>query len=103
MSKVTPQQIIESLPKAPKGYTYSVENVSPLVNKVWFHHHYPYDYACGKPVKTIYCFLKSDKVHPPKSKDKMRVKSLCHISELSQQDPLTTIIPSGPSNLWHLN
>ena len=101
--KVTLEQVRDNLPSIPDDrYTYEVERISPMVVKVWLRHHFPYDYACGKPVKTIYCYLKNEKVHAPKSKDKMQVKSICTIDELSSQPWNTTIVPSGPTNLWHL-
>jgi len=102
--KVSLKQVRDNLPAIPDDrYSYEVERISPMIIKVWLKHHHPYDYACGKSVKTIYCFLKNDKVHASKNKDKMQIKSLCTIDELSHQQWHTLIKPSGPSNLWHLN
>ena len=103
MAKITLQQVKDNLPTIPDDrYSYEVERISPMVIKVWLVHHFPYDYACGKPVKTIHSYLKNEKVHPPKSRDKMQVKSICTIDELSSQPWHTTVTPSGPTNLWHL-
>ena len=106
MSKVTLEEVRNNLPVPPISdsfeYSYSLERVSPMVIKVWLNHHHNFDYACGRPVRTIYCFLKNDKVHPPKSKDKMQVKSICTIDELEEQNPYSTIKPSGSRNLWNL-
>lgn len=100
MAKVSLDQVRESLPLPPQGYTYSVERVSPMVVKVWLNHPDQYTYT-EDPVRTIYCFLKNDKVHPPSDKDKMRVKSLCHIDDLDHQSPWTTIVPKT-TNLLNL-
>ena len=98
--KVDESLVRESLPTIPNDkYSHSIERVSPMVIKVWLNHHHDYDFACGKPVRTIYCFLKNDKVHPPLTHDKMRVRSLCHISELYQQSPYTTMIPKSTNLL----
>jgi len=98
--KVTIKEVEDSLPSPPDGFSYSVERVSPMVAKVWLNHPDRYTYT-EDPVRTIYCFLKNDKVHPPSDKDKMRPKSVCHISELSQQSPHTTIV-SKTTSLLHL-
>ena len=91
--EVTEALVKESLPVAPDGYSYSIERVTPQVIKVWLNHHYPYDYAVGKPVRTIYCFVKRDVVHAGKNRDKMRVSATCNLSELSHQSPFTVIKP----------
>ncbi len=91
MAKVTVKQVTDALPVAPDGYSYSVEKVSPMVIKVWLNH--PNEYTFKSDVRTIYCFLKNDKVHPPSTCDKMRPKSLCQIDELCNQSPYTTIVP----------
>ena len=91
--EVTIPLVKENLPEAPDGYSYFIERVTPQVIKVWLNHHQDYDYACGKPVRTIYCFLKRDKVHAGKNRDKMRVSATCNLSELSQQSPYTVMKP----------
>ena len=99
--KVTARDIMDSLPDAPSGYHHSVEVVSPLVHRVWLHHHAAYDYACGEPVKTVYCFIKGGKVYPPKNANQARPKSVCLLVDLVNQSPYTTIIPKVTS-LVHL-
>ena len=89
------------LPDEPDGYHYSVEQVSPLVHRVWLHHHREYSYKDGEPVKTVYCFIKGGKVYPPQNYKKMRPKSLCKLTELFKQPPHSTIIPTTTS-LLHL-
>ena len=79
---VNEQVIRENLPSPPAECTYSIEKVSELVHKVWIHYHRKFDYTTD-PVKCIYCYVKRDMVHPAKNKDKMRVSSHCHISDLS--------------------
>lgn len=101
MTKPTPDQVEKFLPDPPDGFHYSVEQVSPLVMKVWLHHHKVYDYNLGEPVKTIYCFIKQDKVYPPKSCEKMRPESLCPLTDLWRQPSYTTIIPTT-TDLTHL-
>ena len=91
----TVKMVMDSLPEAPEGYSYDVERVTDMVIKVWLNHHYPYDYACGKSVRTIYCFVKRDMVHAGKNRDKMRVSSTCNLTELSQQSPFTVIQPDA--------
>ena len=93
--EVTIPLVKENLPQPPDGYSYSVERITPLVIKVWLNHHQQYDYACGKPVRTLYCFLKRDKVHAGKNRDKMKVSSTCNLTELSQQSPFTVMQPDA--------
>ena len=88
------------LPDPPDGYSYSVERVSPMVLSVWLNHPPQYNYT-DEPVRTIYCFIKNDKVHPPKNYKSMRPKSVCHVNELFTMPCYTTIIPTTHS-LLHL-
>ena len=89
----TVKMVMDSLPEAPTGYSYDVERVTDMVIKVWLNHHQDYDYACGKPVSTIYAYIKRDMVHEPKNSLKMKVKALCPLSELSTKSPYTTMVP----------
>ena len=99
MSKVTLQDIEDALPCPDIDYEYQVERVSPMVHRVWLIH--PEDkYLFKQDVRTVYCYLKGDKVHAPLSVKKMRPKSLCHISELHLQRWQTTIIPTQTSLRW---
>ena len=99
--KITTADIESSLPTPPDNFHYSVEVVSPLIHRVWLHHHANYDYACGEPVKTVYCFVKGGKVYPPKNANQARPKSVCLLIDLKNQSPYTTIIPKVTS-LVHL-
>ena len=101
MSKITSKDIMNSLPGAPTGFHYSVETVSPLVHRIWLHHHKNYDYACGEPVKTVYGFVKGGKCYPAKNAKTMRPKSVCLLIDLKDQSPYTLIIPKVTS-LVHL-
>ena len=95
--------IESNLPTAPAGYHYEVEFVSKLVSKVWLVHEHPYDYACGKPVKTIYAFVKGTrkpKVHQPKDSKTCYVKSRCDLVDLPSQSPYTLFVPS---KLFHFD
>ena len=92
---VTVSDIQDALPTPEEGYSYEVERVSPLVHRVWLLH--PDKYLFKESVRTVYCYLKSDKVHAPISVKKMRPKSLCPITELHNQRWQTTIIPTETS------
>ena len=91
--EVTEALVKESLPEPPQNHSYSVERVTDMVIKVWLNHHQNYDYAVGKPVSTIYAYIKRDMVHEPKNSLKMKVKALCPLSELSTKSPYTTMVP----------
>ena len=101
-TKVTLQEVREALPVAPKGYHYSVEQVSPLLQRVWLHHERPYVYAEGEPVRTVYCFVKSGRVHAPKNFKTPRPQSVCMLIDLAKQSPYTTIVPTC-TDLTHLS
>ena len=88
MSKVTTGLVEFCLPEPPTGYSYSVERVTPRVIKVWLNHP-PYLFKEG--VRTIYCFVKGDKVHPARNKEKMRVESLCDLNDLYFCDKYSVI------------
>ena len=99
MKKVqtTVKMVMENLPSPPEGYSYDVERVTPQVIKVWLHHDEAnYSYTTEK-VYSIHSFIKRDMVHPPRNSEKMRVSPLCHLSELKNQSPYTTIVPTTNS------
>ena len=86
--------ISKCLPELPDGFSYSIEKFSALVWRVWVNHHYPFDYACGKPVHTIHSFIKSTgDVMKPKNCDKMSNERVCHVSNIPQSMNLTVIKP----------
>ena len=85
---VTEELVKDNLPTPPAGYSYSTERVTPQVIKVWLHHP---EYLFKSDVTTIYCYVKKDMIHPPFNTKKMRVQSLCHLNELSECDPYSTI------------
>ena len=86
--KITTQTVYDNLPKAPKGHTYTVERVTPRVIKVWLNHP---PYLFKQDVRTIYCFVKGDKVHPARNKDKMRVEPISDIDDLCTLDNYSVI------------
>lgn len=94
-------EVQRALPQAPDGYYYTVESISPMVTRVWLNHIKEYIYSDG-PVRTVYCFLKNDKVHAPKNRDKMQPKSVCSINDLSTKGAYSVIVPVGPKSLHHL-
>jgi hypothetical protein len=97
---VSTTRVENLLPDPPDGYSYSIERVSPMVLKVWLNHPDHFNYT-DEPVRTIYCFIKNDRVHPPKNHKTMRPKSLCSVHELFTMPCYTTIIPTTTS-LLHL-
>ena len=97
---VSIERVNNLLPDPPDGFTYSIERVSPMVLKVWLNHPDHYIYT-SDPVRTVYCFIKNDRVHPPASHKKMRPKSVCSVHELFTCSCYTTIIPTTTS-LLHL-
>jgi hypothetical protein len=89
--QTTVQQVMENLPSPPEGYSYDVERVTPQVIKVWLYHDdAEYSYTT-EPVYSIHSYIKRDMVHQPKNTEKMKVSSICHLSELSKQSPWTTL------------
>jgi len=90
--------MIESyLPTPPLNFHYEIEKVSKLITKVWLVHEENYDYACGKDVRTIYCFFKGSKnltVHKPKNAKEPYVKKYCELDDLSSQSPYSLFIPN---------
>lgn len=93
--------ILSNLPDCPVGYNYEIERVSPLVHRVWLHHEADYDYACGEKVKTVWGFIKGDKVYPPKNFKQMRAKSVCLLTDASSLSGYTSIIPKV-TDLTHI-
>ena len=94
--------VSDYLPQAPQGFHYEVEVISKLITKVWLVHEANYDYACGKVVKTIYCFLKGSKnitVHKPKNGSAAYVKAFCSLSDLSSQSPYSFYKPKDETLL----
>jgi hypothetical protein len=90
--------MIESyLPTPPLNFHYEIEKVSKLITKVWLVHEENYDYACGKDVRTIYCFVKGSKnltIHKPKNAKEPYVKKYCELDDLSSQSPYSLFIPN---------
>ena len=99
---VNEQVIRDNLPTPPAECTYSIEKVSELVHKVWIHYHRTFDYT-KDPVMCVHSYIKRDMVHAPKNKEKMRISSHCHISELSDCDAWSVINDTHDSpSLLHL-
>ena len=88
--KVTEEMVRDNLPTPPTDCSYTVERVTPMVIKVWLNHLRKFDYTTD-PVRCVHSYIKRDMVHAPKNKEKMRVESVCHLSELSQQSPYSVI------------
>ena len=91
----TVRMVLDNLPTPPAGYSYDVERVTPQVIKVWLYHDDAnYSYT-NEPIYTIHSYIKRDMVHQPKNTEKMKVSSICHLSELSEQSPWTTLNQPG--------
>ena len=86
--KVTTQTVYDSLPEPPKGFSYTVERVTPRVIKVWLNHP---PYLFKEDVRTVHCFVKGDKVHPARNKDKMRVEAIADLDDLCTLDSYSVI------------
>ena len=101
-TKVNEQVIRNNLPQPPNDCTYSIEKVSELVYKVWINLHQTFDYTTD-PVRSVYCYVKRDQVHPAKNKEKMRVAAHCHINELSSCNNYSVINDThNVTSLQHL-
>lgn len=98
---MTNQQLLNYLPDSPDPdrYYYTVTQVSPMIQRVDLVHTYPYDYACGKFVSTVWGFIKSGKIHPPKSIKQMQPKSICPVEEAWTLSGYTSVIPKCTSLL----
>lgn len=96
-----PDETLLFLPNEPLWGHYEVEQVSPLVQRVWLVHDRVYDFACGKQVRTIWGFIKGKRVHPPLDHSKMRVKSVCDLVDAYTLGCYTTIVPKT-TDLTHL-
>ena len=88
----TTAQTLSCLPDPPTWGHYSVEQVSPLVQRVWLHDTRDYTYTTEE-VKSVYCFVKGDKIHPPKNSQHMKPKSVSHVTEAFRLSCYTTIVP----------
>ena len=99
--KPTPDQIHYFLPDAPSGFHYQVEQVGALTHKVWLVHERDYVYAEGEQVKTIWGFIKHNKVFPPKNAKTARTKSCCSLLDAHTLPGYSCIVPST-TDLTHL-
>ena len=91
----TVKMVMDSLPEAPEGYSYDVQRVTPQVIKVWLYHDDANHSYTNEPIYTIHSYIKRDMVHQPKNTEKMKVSSICHLSELSEQSPWSTLNQPG--------
>ena len=88
----TTAQTLSCLPDPPRWGHYSVEQVSPLVQRVWLHDTRDYTYTTEE-VKSVWGFVKGEKVHPPKNSQHMKPKSVSHVTEAFRLSCYTTIVP----------
>ena len=88
--KVTLQDVEASLPPCPEGYRYEIEQVSPLIIRVWLHHPDVFTYTTD-PVRTVYCFIKAGKVYPARNWKTPRIKSVGLLIDLMDMSPYTVI------------
>ena len=103
MKQPEPSQTLLFLPDEPSMGFYQVEQVSPLVQRVWLVHHADYAYANGDDVRTIWGFIKGTRVHAPKNHKTMQVKSCCDLVDAYKLNSYSTITPTGPRSLHHLS
>ena len=88
----TTAQTESCLPTPPEWGYYSVEQVSPLVQRVWLHDTRFYSYTTD-PVMTVWGFVRGDKVHPPKNSQHKKPKSVSLVTEAWRLSCYTTIVP----------
>jgi hypothetical protein len=94
--QTTVKMVVENLPSPPEGYSYDVQRVTPQVIKVYLcHDEANYSYTT-EPIRSIHSFIKRDMVFMPRNSEKMRVSSLCHLSELRNQSSWSVI--NQPTN-----
>ena len=98
---MTPEQIKLFLPDEPDGFHYTIEQVSPLIKRVWLNHHHVYDYNLGKPVRTVWGYIKRDRIHTPKDSKTPNVKSCCDLVDAWRLPGYTSIVPKV-TDLTHL-
>ena len=93
--KLTKEHIEAHMPIVPdKNFSYTIEQFSPLVWRVWLNHHYPYDYANGENVRTIWGFVKSDgTVMKPINAQKVSRDRVCKLEDITDNMWRTTITP----------
>ena len=100
MKHLSSNQVANFLP-VPDWGRLEVEQISPLVQRVWFYHERDYVYAEGEPVRTVWGFIKGGKVYPPKNSKTAQAKSVCSVTHAFKLSGFTTIIPKTTS-LLHL-
>ena len=102
---MTRHELLSYLPHPPRGFGgdtqdhYEVEQRSPMIQVVWLVHSYPYDYACGKDVRTVWGFIKNNKVYAAKNSKTMRPKSVCDLVDAHKLSPYTAFTPTTTSLL----
>ena len=100
MKHLNCDQVANFLP-VPEGGHLEVEQMSPLIQRVWFYHDRVYDYNLGEPVRTVWGFIKAGKVHTPKNYKTASAKSVCDVVDAWRLPCYTSIVPTTTS-LLHL-
>ena len=87
--------ITKLMPPSPMGYTYEVEQFSPLMYRVWIVNHSVFSHTPDKPY-SVWGFIKSNgDVWAPKTANKPRPRGkVCHISDIPDELRYSTIIPT---------
>ena len=100
--KLTTDKVILSLPEAPEGYSYEVEQESQMWWRIWLVNHFPFSHTAEK-VRTVYGYVKKNGgCHPPLDTKKPRQREvLCQLVDLKHQSPYSMIVPKVTS-LLHL-
>jgi hypothetical protein len=90
--KMSVEVITDLLPEPPDGFTYEVEQFSPLVHRVWIVNHGTTFSYTSEPVKSVWGFVKSTgDVVLPKNHLKITSKKVCHVTEIPQSMKYSTI------------
>ena len=98
--KLNSDLIRDCLPVPPFSHKYLVTQQSPQVWRVDLLHPMKYSHTTEQ-VKTIWGFIKGDKVYPPLNHTKPRRTPVCDLTDIPDDLYYTTIIPTTRS-LLHL-
>ena len=99
---MTTDKVILSLPEAPEGYSYEVEQESQMWWRIWIINHGYFSYT-SEPPRSVYGFVKRNgSCHPPLNSKKPRQREvLCQLVDLHKQQRYSMIVTEKKS-LLHL-
>ena len=95
MKHLNSDQVTNFLPVPDWGHL-EVEQMSPLVMRVWFYHDMEFSYTT-EVVRSVWGFIKAGKVHTPKNHKTPNPRSVCDVVDawkLSGYSSIMTTITS---------